>query len=140
MYQITKEFDFCAAHRIEGHPKCGRLHGHNYHVTVSMSNESLEQGMILDYGLLKQIVDPIMKALDHRYLVSDSNVDAHDPYAELAKSRDEAFRLPTEASTAECIARYLTYVIDAQLREYGAVKVVVSETPKTSASFEVKHG
>ena len=30
---------FSAAHFLAGHPKCSRLHGHNYHVRVKLSGE-----------------------------------------------------------------------------------------------------
>ena len=69
---LTKQFDFEAAHNLptfpEGH-KCRRLHGHSYRfdVIVEGDNEPA-RGYLIDYGEIKQAVDPIVRQLDHYYL------------------------------------------------------------------------
>ena len=70
-YTITKEFSFEAAHRLEGHPKCGRLHGHSYRVIFELQAEDLNENdrMVLDYADLDPIKQFIDNTLDHRYLV-----------------------------------------------------------------------
>ena len=70
--RIWKPFKFCASHNLkdlpEGHP-CMRVHGHNYTLTVFVCgtfNIRREQnGMIVDFADIKQVVQPIVDTLDH---------------------------------------------------------------------------
>lgn len=72
---ISKAFTFDAAHRLphvpEGH-KCGRMHGHTYRLTVSLSGPVIEDGpeagMVYEYGALADLVRPIVEELDHHTL------------------------------------------------------------------------
>ncbi len=58
----------CAHHLTsmpEGH-KCGRAHGHTYHVTVRLSCAGLdEHGMVMDFGLIKTF---LRERVDHQDL------------------------------------------------------------------------
>src|SRR3990172_331186 len=106
MYKISRTYTFSAAHRIEGHPKCGRLHGHNYKVTVTLSGETLpDDGMLMDFGVLDEVTKPYFdQEFDHRYLVSEQNIDADDPYIESAPQGHICYLL-TRTSTAETLAK-----------------------------------
>ncbi len=70
--QIYKEFTFESAHRLphvpEGH-KCGRLHGHSFHVTVFVDGPVKERmGWVVDFADIKRLCGPILDRLDHRFL------------------------------------------------------------------------
>jgi len=71
-YYLTVRDTFSASHVIPGHPKCGNMHGHNYKVEVvfeALKNPDKENGMIVDFGILKEIVQSItQKRLDHKHL------------------------------------------------------------------------
>ena len=72
MYTITKDFAFSASHVLhglaEGH-QCGRLHGHNYLVTVELTSDHLDEtGFVLDFGELAPVKSWIDDPLDHRHL------------------------------------------------------------------------
>lgn len=69
---LTKQFRFEAAHDLpmfpEGH-KCRRLHGHSFRFDVVVEGEMDPlKGYLIDYGDIKQAVDPIVQQLDHYYL------------------------------------------------------------------------
>lgn len=69
---LTKTFDFEAAHWLptfpEGH-KCRRLHGHSFRVDVRVAGEVPEErGYLIDFGQIRQAIEPIRDALDHRCL------------------------------------------------------------------------
>jgi 6-pyruvoyltetrahydropterin/6-carboxytetrahydropterin synthase len=75
MWILSKEFTFEAAHQLPHHDgKCQRLHGHSWKGTIYVEGESLiesgsKQGMILDYGDLKQAFKSLLDdRLDHCYL------------------------------------------------------------------------
>jgi len=69
---LYKEFSFDSAHFLphlpEGHP-CKELHGHTYKLIVYIEGNKLkEEGWIMDFKELKQVVVPILQQLDHRLL------------------------------------------------------------------------
>jgi len=69
---LTKRFSFDSAHWLptfpEGH-KCRRLHGHTFHVEIGLEGDvPEEQGYLVDFGLIKRQVQPVIDELDHRLL------------------------------------------------------------------------
>ena len=70
--EIFKEFGFEAAHRLPNVPpehKCARLHGHSFRCEVHVSGPlDPKLGWVLDFADLKNVVQPIIGQLDHRYL------------------------------------------------------------------------
>jgi len=69
---VTKRFDFAMAHRLSDYKgKCEHLHGHNYQLEVTVGGDSLnEQGMVIDFGELKKIVNEnVVELFDHRTLL-----------------------------------------------------------------------
>lgn len=70
--EIYKEFTFEAAHRLpnvpEGH-KCARLHGHSFHVRVTVAGElDPRLGWVMDFADMKAACRDVHDRLDHRYL------------------------------------------------------------------------
>jgi 6-pyruvoyltetrahydropterin/6-carboxytetrahydropterin synthase len=70
MYEITVTSHFSGAHRLRYlHGKCEELHGHNWKVEVSVvSNRLGTEGVVIDFGVLKQKLEKVLKPLDHTYL------------------------------------------------------------------------
>lgn len=75
MFRLEKTFRFEAAHRLPFHGgKCARLHGHSWVGRIVVEGETLSRsgprsGMLIDYGELSAIVDPIVEEyLDHHDL------------------------------------------------------------------------
>jgi len=70
--ELVKEYRFEAAHKLpnvpEGH-KCQRLHGHSFkfeiHVVGPVDPKS---GWFIDYGVLDDVVNPLVAQLDHHYM------------------------------------------------------------------------
>lgn len=136
-YTISREFWFSAAHRIEGHPKCGRLHGHNYKVVVSISGPLDGRGMVMDFGFVDAALKPVIDEMDHRYLVSQDNIHKEDEYARIALEVGDAYVLTTEHSTAEEMAQSLHSKVCQSLHVTpNKVKVLVQETPRNEAVYE----
>lgn len=78
--RLTKEFSFEAAHSLEGYDgACREIHGHSYRLFVTVKGEPStdeydpKQGMVMDFGLLKRIVnEQIISQLDHSFIVRRS--------------------------------------------------------------------
>jgi 6-pyruvoyltetrahydropterin/6-carboxytetrahydropterin synthase len=70
MYEIAVHSHFSGAHRLRYlQGKCEELHGHNWKVEVSVvSNRLGKDGVVIDFGILKQKVEKVLKPLDHTYL------------------------------------------------------------------------
>ena len=75
--RITKEFDFETAHALDGYKgKCKDIHGHSYHLKVTLigvpSNDVClsDCGMVIDFGDIKKIVkEHICDEFDHRLIL-----------------------------------------------------------------------
>lgn len=116
---ISKEYHFSAAHHLGGlrpdHP-CGRVHGHNYVVTLTLTGDLDSNGFVIDYNDLAPFGQWIDDTLDHH----DLNHTLHQP-------------------TAEHLAQALVHIADDLLtlstnRRIHRWAVTVSETPKTTAT------
>jgi 6-pyruvoyltetrahydropterin/6-carboxytetrahydropterin synthase len=76
MVSITKIFKFEAAHYLPSYVgKCHNIHGHSYCLEIEVSSpivtEGSGQGMIMDFGLLKEIVErDVISFCDHEHLNS----------------------------------------------------------------------
>jgi 6-pyruvoyltetrahydropterin/6-carboxytetrahydropterin synthase len=70
MYEVTIRKSFSAAHLLrEIGGKCEELHGHNFIVEVSVAADALnEEGLLIDFRLLKRWTDEVLDGLDHKYL------------------------------------------------------------------------
>nr|WP_221200377.1 6-carboxytetrahydropterin synthase QueD [Litorivivens lipolytica] len=69
---VFKEFTFEAAHRLPNVPvghKCSRLHGHSFHVRLTISGDlDPTRGWIMDFSDIKAVFKPVYDRLDHHYL------------------------------------------------------------------------
>lgn len=84
MFELKIVTDFAAAHQLKMvSKKCENLHGHNWKIEVCVRGETLkEEGVLVDFGELKQYVSEIMKSLDHKFLNDLSYFDADNPSSE----------------------------------------------------------
>ncbi|GAB1449382.1 6-carboxytetrahydropterin synthase QueD [Bacteroidota bacterium] len=70
--QIFKQFTFDSAHFLpnvpDGH-KCKEIHGHTYRVVFYFEGElKPELGWVMDFGDLKQVLEPTIKRIDHKLM------------------------------------------------------------------------
>lgn len=67
---LTKTFYFDSAHQLEDYDgNCANLHGHTYKLEVAVKGEPGEDGMIIDFRELSNIVKKqVISRLDHNYL------------------------------------------------------------------------
>jgi 6-pyruvoyltetrahydropterin/6-carboxytetrahydropterin synthase len=66
---------FSACHFIPRHEKCSRLHGHSYIVRLRLEGEIGEEGMIMDFVVLKKKLREIIDELDHKTLLPTRSAD-----------------------------------------------------------------
>lgn len=86
--RITKQFRFEAAHALWNYDgPCRNIHGHSYLLYVTVKGAVIDeadhpkQGMLIDFSVLKKIVnDLIIEPFDHALLVN-----ANTPHAEMTQ-------------------------------------------------------
>ncbi len=120
MYEISVTSHFSGAHRLRHlQGKCEELHGHNWKVEVFVvSNRLGKEGVVIDFGVLKQKVESVLKPLDHTYL------------------NDLPFFSRIEPSS-ENIAKYVFDRLKSELKGHPGVlkKVTAWESETSSATY-----
>jgi 6-pyruvoyltetrahydropterin/6-carboxytetrahydropterin synthase len=69
--ELSCDFTYEAAHRLPHVPaghKCGRMHGHSYHLTVTVRGPVGGNGFVYDFADIKTAVKPVIDELDHHTL------------------------------------------------------------------------
>ena len=84
MYKIKVLSHFSGAHRLRYlHGKCEALHGHNWKVEVCVASNRLnKEGVVIDFTMLKQKVEKVLKPLDHTYLNDYPYFSEREPSSE----------------------------------------------------------
>jgi 6-pyruvoyltetrahydropterin/6-carboxytetrahydropterin synthase len=84
MYEVSVDETFAAAHNLRGYKgKCEDLHGHNYKVRVTLAGKEVDSvGLLYDFVHLKQVIQSVIRSLDHKYLNELSPFDVVNPSAE----------------------------------------------------------
>ena len=84
MYEVTIKRSFSAAHMLkDADGTCEKLHGHNFIVEVSVCSIAIaDAGILIDFRILKQKVDEILKDFDHKYLNEISQFTSVSPSSE----------------------------------------------------------
>jgi 6-pyruvoyl-tetrahydropterin synthase len=96
--------------------------------------------MVMDFTALKRVYEAAVQSkVDHRYLVSLSNLEAGDMYARVAPL-DDVCNMGIEHTTAEGIAEWIAGQINEGLqrtayRNVVVISVRVWETPSSYATY-----
>lgn len=69
-FTLVKEFTFSAAHFLtKYHGKCENLHGHNYTLAVTITDNLTSDDIVMDFADVKKIVTTqVLSVLDHTNL------------------------------------------------------------------------
>jgi len=69
-FRLNVVFDFAASHFLtKYHGKCEEMHGHNYKLIVSIEDTVKDDGMVIDYKIIKKSVnEEVIDHLDHKHL------------------------------------------------------------------------
>ena len=109
---------FSACHFIPRHEKCSRLHGHSYIVRLRLEGNIGEEGMIMDFVVLKKKLKEMIDELDHKTLlptaspdvslkVSDSEVEAISCGKRYVFPRMDVTLLDIPTTTAEEMSKMM---------------------------------
>jgi 6-pyruvoyltetrahydropterin/6-carboxytetrahydropterin synthase len=84
MFEVYVDEQFAAAHNLRNYKgKCENLHGHNYKVRITLAGPQLDDvGLLYDFVHLKQVIQGVIRTLDHKYLNELKPFDVLNPSAE----------------------------------------------------------
>ncbi len=135
---LTRRFTFAAAHRILGHPgKCAFLHGHTYHLEVSIGAERLDNlGMIMDFDEFRALVQKaVLDRWDHATLLAGRDPLASAILAAQAEASEKVICLE-ENPTVEILTRQAWKAIRQALPPgFRLLRVKVEESPSCSSEL-----
>ena len=130
MFIISKSIWVSASHSLKGHPKCGRMHGHNYKVTVTIAGPELNrQGMLMDFGIVKEILNEVVGRFDHMHIGNLPEGWTSNP--------SHVIDVPFEYTSSENLAKYWATEIQERLeKSLRVIRLEVCETPSNTAIWE----
>jgi 6-pyruvoyl-tetrahydropterin synthase len=129
MYEVSVEREFCAAHAITIRGVLEPLHGHNFHVTATLSGNALDaDGMLTDFHAVAIALDAILAPMRNANLNEVAAFMGHE-------------RLPSAERIAAHIGAALVDRLGPALRHDGAdrgvrvARVRVTEAPGCAATW-----
>lgn len=116
---LSRTFHFDAAHKVvDYNGKCENLHGHTYFLKVTIEGDLKENGMVLDFAILKKETDELIETyLDHKYL-------------------NDSFKNPT----TENIAIFIFDKLSEKFEKYGCKvkEITLSEGANNTVAVRIK--
>jgi len=135
MWSISQTTAFEAAHRLMRNlSKCSNIHGHNYKIETIISYYELDKkDMIIDFYVVKNILDNIIENFDHAILLNQEDTY----WINIMKANSMKLYIMDSEPTAECIALLFAKTIHYKLPLSAiSTKVTVYETDNCKASYE----
>lgn len=142
MMTIARSFEWDMGHRVTNHDSlCRNPHGHRYRMIVEINGplndkaNSPKQGMIMDFGSLKQLIDKrIISKLDHAFLYWYKDKVMRD-FAKANKNlrMNGVDFVPTVELIVQDLASSILRLLKREMPEVKLVSVKLFETPNSWA-------
>ncbi|MEZ6317352.1 MAG: 6-carboxytetrahydropterin synthase [Phycisphaerales bacterium] len=125
MFEITVEADFSAAHALSVAGIREPVHGHNWHVTITLAGPELDDdGLLCDFHTVHDALLDVIKDFDNQ------NLNDHGAFRE---------NNPSAERVAEHIAHELNDRIAPSLAPHARLTAVrVTEAPRCTATYRPK--
>jgi len=139
--RVSKRFSFDMAHALYGYDgPCKNIHGHTYHLTVSLLGTPLvdvanpKLGMVVDFGDVKGVVKKfIIDIFDHALVLND---DA--PYVKqstLLSEFENVILTPFQPTCENLLLYFVELLQDKFPKELTLITVRLEETPTSFAEW-----
>jgi 6-pyruvoyltetrahydropterin/6-carboxytetrahydropterin synthase len=115
--------------------RCKNLHGHSYKALVQFEGELNQNGMLIDFYDIFNVVNPIIDEMDHS-IICDRN---DQELIEIAKKINERIVIIDKPTTAENISIYIAErILNSKIPEnLKSLSVLVYETSDAFAEYSV---
>jgi 6-pyruvoyltetrahydropterin/6-carboxytetrahydropterin synthase len=135
---IAKDFNWEMGHRLPYHEAgCRNIHGHSYKMRVELTGTLDEQGMLMDYGIMKKLIDPLVERFDHAFACDEND----KPMLNFFKENVLKVQIVPFYTTAENLAHFFLQEIRALLKDQKnitKITVRLQETERTFAETSVE--
>ena len=139
MIRITKEFKFEMAHALYGYDGlCKNIHGHSYRMWVTVkgnvlqNNNDVKNGMVIDFGELKQIInDCIVDKYDHSFVLNKNTPHFNIDFSAFEK----VYFLPYQPTSENLVADFAKIIMNKIPKNITLHKLVLSETATSFAEW-----
>ena len=123
------------SHRLPYHEgNCKNIHGHTYKIRVELEGEPDENGMVVDYYYIEQVVAPLIRRLDHSFVC-----DAGDRLMiDFLQKAGFKYNIIENYTTAENLAIYAVQEIAPgfrNLKNLSRLKIRIYETDDVYAEI-----
>ena len=136
--KITKQFSFEMAHALRNYDGlCRNIHGHSYKMDITLAGQPLQDdsspknGMVMDFGDLKKLVnEEIISLLDHSLVLNDKT----DPFlVETLKQNYEKIVIVNFQPTTENLLGFIAGKIKSRLP--NTVRLCTVRLRETDTSY-----
>ena len=136
--KITKQFSFEMAHALRNYDGlCRNIHGHSYKMDITLAGQPLQDdsspknGMVMDFGDLKKLVnEEIISLLDHSLVLNDKT----DPFlVETLKQNYEKIVIVNFQPTTENLLGFIAGKIKSRLP--NTVRLCTVRLRETGTSY-----
>lgn len=154
MYSIEitgslKNLTWSSGHFVPDNIKCKNLHGHDYSLDIVLKNLELkDNGMTIDFTIIKKIIKPLIEKMDHKFIVPEINLkeNKNNNFYDICinnefkatMKKDEVFIFKYPIASAEYIARYFYDEIFSELKKIGNnfnMEIIIHEGPGNIAIY-----
>jgi 6-pyruvoyltetrahydropterin/6-carboxytetrahydropterin synthase len=135
--KITKQFSFEMAHALRNYDGlCRNIHGHSYKMDITLAGQPLhdesspKNGMVMDFGDLKRLVnEEIISLLDHALVLNDKT---DTQLIEVLKQNYEKIVTVEFQPTTENLLNFIAAKIQSRLPETVTLSCVRLRETDTS--------
>lgn len=141
MIHLTKIFRFEAAHALMGYDgRCRNIHGHSYEMRVTikgmpiMDDSSPKNGMVMDFGDLKRIVnEEIIDHYDHAFIINHNMPQGF--IDEVKRNYERIIVLPYQPTTELMLIDFSKKIKSRLPEGIQLVKIFLKETEGSFAEW-----
>jgi 6-pyruvoyltetrahydropterin/6-carboxytetrahydropterin synthase len=135
--RIAKDFHWEMGHRLPFHNGgCQNIHGHSYRMRVTVEGDLDENGMVLDYFDLKEIVEPLVARIDHSFLCDDRD----EQMLEFFRANPLKHVVVPFRTTAENLAQWFLTEIADRLASYPNLRFLTVRVHETERTYAERSG
>ncbi len=139
--RLTKEFRFESAHVLLGYDgPCRNIHGHSYRMAVTVIGEPIidvsspKLGMVMDFGLLKNIVnETIVTDFDHALIINDKSPGISE--GTWHKVSEKLILVPYQPSCENLLTDFAERIISKLPASAKLHHIRLDETPNSYAEW-----
>jgi 6-pyruvoyltetrahydropterin/6-carboxytetrahydropterin synthase len=132
MTTIGRLFHWEMGHRLPFHGGgCANVHGHSYRMWLEVTGRCDGHGMLIDYGEMKRLVQPVIDALDHAF-ACDAADQVMRGFLETNGFKTVIVDVPT---TAENLAVWLADAVWTRMAPFERIASVRVRLQETDNSF-----